>query len=87
MGNDQGAPQEYRRNINSHDGSQQISVIAVNSTSFTFMRTSAQGSSPLISTLVINSVSRDLNGTVVHCLDVGTSMITSTTIHLFDRSM
>ena len=86
MGNDQGAPQEYRRNINSQDGSQQMSVITVNSTTFTSMRTSAQGSSPLISTLVINSVSRDLDGTVVYCQDVGTSLTTSTIIHLFDTS-
>ena len=84
VGNEQGVPQEYRRNINSLDGPRQMTVIEVNSTTFTTMRTSAQGVSPLISTLVINSVSNDLNGTVVHCQDVGTSTTASTTIKLFD---
>ena len=84
VGNDQGVPQEYRRNINSQDGSQQMSMIEVNSTTFTFMRISDQGMLPLISTLVINSVSNDLNGTVIHCVDVGTSMTVSTTLHLID---
>ena len=36
---------------------------------FTFMRTSAQGDLPLISTLFIDSVSIGLNGTVVNCTD------------------
>ena len=82
IGNEQGVPQEYRRNINSQDGSQQMSMIEVNSTTFTFMRISDQGVLPLISTLVINSVSSTLNGTVVHCVDVGTSTTASTTVHL-----
>ena len=60
------------------------SEITVNSTIITFMRTSAEGNSPLTSTLVINSVSGALNGTVVHCVDVGTLMAANTTICLFD---
>ena len=74
--------------INAEDKSQQTSVIRVNSSTFTFMRTSAQASSPLVSTLVINSssVNRDLNGTVVNCTDTGTSMTASTTIHYVDKS-
>ena len=84
VGNAQGVPREYQRNINSLDGPRQMTVIEVNSTTFTTMRTSAQGVSPLISTLVINSVSNDLNGTVVHCQDVGTSTTASTTIQLFN---
>ena len=86
--NDQGRLQEYPRFI-SQDGTQQTheSQITVNSTTFTFMRTSAQGSSPLTSTLVVNSVSSALNGTVVHCEDAETSMTATTTIHLFDTSM
>ena len=87
VGNEQGVPQEYRRNINSQDGSQQVSMIELNSTTFTFMRTSNQGLLPLISTLVIESVNRYLNGTEVHCLDVATTTTASTTIHLFDMSM
>ena len=81
-GNEQGVPQEYRRNINTQDGSQQMSMINVNSTTFTFMRTSSQGMLPLVSTLVIDSVNRYLNGTEVHCLDLATTTTASTTIRL-----
>jgi hypothetical protein len=87
VSNEQGVPQEYRRSINSQDASQQVSMIQVNSTSFTFMRTSDQGMLPLISMLVIDSVNRYLNGTKVYCLDVATSTNVSTTIRLFDMSM
>lgn len=85
--NDQGRLQEYTRLI-SQDGSQQTheSEITINSTMITFMRTSAEGSSPLTSILVINSVGGALNGTVVHCVDVGTSVAANTTIRLFDIS-
>ena len=55
--------------INARDANQ-MSKTVVNSSTFTFMRTSAQGASPLISTLSIDSVSIGLNGTVVHCSDV-----------------
>ena len=80
VGDEQGVPQEHRRNINSQDESQQVSEIQVNSTTFTFMRISHQGINPLISTLEIDLVSRDLNGTEAHCLDVGTSTTASTTL-------
>ena len=85
--NDQGRLQQYQRFI-SQDGTRQTheSVITVNSIIFTFMRTSAQGDSPLISTLVINSVNRDLNATTINCEDAETSMTASTTIRLFDMS-
>ena len=83
VGTEQGMLQEYRRNINNEDGSQLASnVITVNSTTFTFMRTSDQGILPLVSTLVINFVSRDLNGVTVYCADVSASMSASTTIRL-----
>ena len=87
MRNEQGRLQEYGpRFINSRDMSSQMSEIRVNSTVFTIMRTSAQGDSPLVSTLVVDSVSNNLNGTVVHCEDVSNSVTASTTIHLFDES-
>ena len=83
VGTEQGMLQEYRRNINNEGGSQLASnVITVNSTTFTFMRTSDQGILPLVSTLVINFVSRDLNGVTVYCVDVIASMTASTTVHL-----
>jgi hypothetical protein len=87
VSNEQGVPQEYRRSITSQDGSRQVSMIEVNSTDFTFMRTSDQGMLPLVSTLAIDSVNRYLNGTEVYCSDVATLATTSTTIYLFDMSM
>ena len=84
---DQGVPLEHRRNINSQDESQQMSEIHVNSTTFTFTRISDQGMHPLISTLAIDSVSRDLNGTEVYCVDVGTSTTASTTIRHFNMGV
>ena len=84
VGNEQGMVQEHQRNINSQDESQQTSQVMVNSATLTFMRTSGQGISPLISTLVIDSVSSALNVTVVYCEDVGASIIASTTVLLFD---
>ena len=88
VGDEQGMLQELRRNINFQDGSQQTSQVTVNSTAtFTFMRTSNQNILPLVSMLVINSVSRDLNGVMVHCVDVNALMTASTTIRLFDMSI
>ena len=85
VGNEQGVThEEYRWNINSQDVSEQVSMIELNSTTFTFMRTSSQGSLPLVSMLVIDSVNRYLNGTEVHCLDVIIATTASTTIRLFD---
>ena len=81
--NDQGITEEITVNSNSGDTSQQISQRVINSTTFTFMRSSAQNG-PLISTLSIDSVSIGLNGTVVRCVEVGGSMLSSasTTIHI-----
>ena len=72
--------------INSVDANQ-MSQRAMNSATFTFMRISTQGASPLISTLSIDSVSIGLNGTVVHCSDVANPMTSaSTTIQIIDTS-
>ena len=74
--------------INSLDGNQ-MSQIVVNSTKFTFTRTSASGVSPLNTTLSIDSVSIDLNGTVVNCSDVTNATVlapASTTIQIIDNS-
>ena len=72
--------------INSRD-TNQISHRVVNSATFTFMRSSAQGASPLISTLSIDSVNIGLNGTVVNCSDVPNLIKSaSTTIHVIDAN-
>ena len=60
----------------------------VNSTTFTFTRTSAQDVSPLISILSIDSVSISLNRTIVNCTaDANNSMVSaSTIIQIMDTS-
>ena len=72
--------------INSRDANQ-MSQRAIDSATFTFMRTSAQGASPLISTLSIDSVNISLNGIVLRCTDVTNPMTSaSTTIQIIDTS-
>ena len=88
--NEQGRDEEITTFSNSRDPSVQFTERTVNSTVFTFRRISAQGSSsPLISTLSIDSVSSGLNGVIVHCMDATNSMTSipvSTTIHIIDTS-
>ena len=52
----------------------------INSTRFYFSKTSAEGASPVMSKLLINSVSRGLNGTVIYCEDLITGDLASTTV-------
>ena len=52
----------------------------INSSTFTFVTSSAPGASSLISTLSIDSVSIGLNGTVVQCADVANPMTPASTI-------
>ena len=65
----------------------QMSHRTVNSATFNFMRISAKDTTPLISTLSIDSVNITLNGTVVRCMDVAnTTTSASTTIQVIDIS-
>ena len=65
----------------------QMSQRIVNSATFNFVRSSAQSTQPLVSTLSIDSVNMGLNGTEVHCSEVGGSMTSaSTTIQIIDMS-
>ena len=69
--------------INARDANVQMSEREVDSATFTFMRTSTQFTSPLVSTLYIDSVGIDWNGTVVNCSDVANPMTSaSTTIYI-----
>ena len=58
----------------------------INSITFTFSRISTEGSEPLISMLLIDPVSDDLNGTEVNCTEVLTSNSTSTRIQVINES-
>ena len=70
--------------LNSRDPSQ-TKRGEVNSATFTFIRRSGRGASPLISTVSIDSVSTGLNGTVVRCTDVENPLMSaSTTIQIID---
>ena len=73
--------------IDSHDADQRKQN-EVDSTTFTFIRISAPGASPMISTLSIDSVSIGLNGTVVRCADLANPMtsVSNTTIQIIDTS-
>ena len=85
--NENGMDEEIIAFSNSRDVTQQRTQRIINSTTFTFTRTSAQGSLPLISTLSIDSVSIGLNRTVVRCSDAANPMSSSsTTIYIVDIS-
>jgi hypothetical protein len=63
------------------------SDIEVNSITLTFSRISAEGSLPLISTIVIDPVNDSLNGTEINCTDIITSNTTSTYIEVINESV
>ena len=72
---------------NSLDSSLPPKERIINSTIFTFTRTSAEDVLPLISTLSINSVGIALNGTLVHCMDANNPMTSvSTAIYIISVS-
>ena len=56
--------------ISSNDQTQQLQSFTVNSTSFTFMRTSMQHSSPLVSMLIIVNSSGALDMITVRCTKI-----------------
>ena len=67
------------RAIDTYSPSDETAVI--NSTLFiTFSRISARGNLPLVSRLTIDPVTTDLNGIVVYCTDVSSTMETATAI-------
>ena len=85
---DQGTLSEITNSvlIDNNDAHQRKTKEVV-SVTFTYVRISAQGASPLVSTLSIDSVSIGLNGTVVHCSDVSNPMTSaSTTIYISTAS-
>ena len=81
--NEHGMEEEITAIRNSIDLSPEPKERIINSTTFTFSRTSAEDVSPLISTLSIDSVGISLNGTVVNCMDANNPMTSnSTTIQI-----
>ena len=72
--------------INSRDPSQMIQTTA-NNIAFTFTRVSTRGASPLVTTLSVDSVGTDLNGTVVNCTDLANTTTSATaTIQIIDSN-
>ena len=65
----------------------QMIPMTVDSVMFTFIKNSAPGATPLVSTLSVDSVSIGLNGTIVNCSDLSDSMTSAaTTIQIIDTS-
>ena len=60
--------------------------LTFSSSMITFSRLSAQGSSPLISRVVVSPVSSGLNGTVVNCFEgsISTDPVATTTIQIIN---
>ena len=71
--------------VSSDSASTAMSLLMVNSTLFSFSRISARGSLPVESTLLIDPVSNNLNGTVVNCFDLVSSNSLSTTVIIIRR--
>ena len=85
--NEHGMNEEITVSRNSRDSSPPPRQLIINSTTFTFTRTSAEDALPLISTLSINSVNISLNETEVRCMDANNPMTSaSTTIYIIDIS-
>ena len=76
-----GAARQFIRQGITADGQADVQTFPVeyNSTTFTFSRTSAQGSPVLTSKVVIDSVKDSLNGTVVTCMDITSPNMESAT--------
>ena len=64
---EQGRTHSYLRYIFAMDETEQASSYNVNSTSFNASRISSKDELPLVSRIVINPVTTDLNGTEVNC--------------------
>ena len=62
-----------------------MSELTVNSTVFSFSRTSAENILPVMSRLLISPVTSGLNGTVINCVDVDTAELSSTTVIIRER--
>ena len=71
--------------FSSDSASAAISRLMVNSTLFSFSRTSARNSLPLESSLVIGPISDHLNGTVINCIDLESLQNLSTTVVIIRR--
>ena len=65
-----------------------VSPILINSVNFTFSRVSSPGELPLMSTMIINNVTSNLEGTVIRCTGLNSSSVSSvvlmTRIHIYD---
>ena len=64
----------------------EIGPIMINNSTSIFSRLSGDDSLPLISRMIVNSVTSGLNGTVVNCFEGSTSIysVSTTTIRIID---
>ena len=75
----------YTFTITSLNRDNQIQNLRVNTTIFTFARTSPQNSLPLVSSLIVNATSDGLHGTMITCSNVETSESASTIISIINE--
>ena len=68
-----GNAMNLRRSVST---SSALTIIPLNSTRLIFSRTSEVNAAPLVSKLLISTVSNDLNGTEVECIAGGTTLST-----------
>ena len=74
------ANRTYTRVLSSGIRVSTVAPLMINSTMFSFSRTSPQGTLPLTSRLAVSPISKILNGTEVKCENVIVNIYSSTTI-------
>ena len=70
----------YTRTVSSHSVTSLVSPILINSTRIDLHRSSVEGELPLISSLMISSVSTIINRTLLTCMELTSSPESATTI-------
>ena len=75
-----------RRYVSMYDSMSYYSSLLIRDTIVNFTKNSERGALPLISTLIINNASANLNGTVINCTGLGvyTERISVTVIHVIN---
>ena len=75
----------FTRTVSSFGSTSEVSPLTINSSMFTFIRTSTEGHVPLMSTLLINPVTRMLNRTTVTCMQVSSPGSSTTVLHIIEN--
>ena len=86
-----GQVQSTTRSISYFDQIIIVQPILMNSANFTFLRVSSPGALPLVSTMIIMNITSNLEGTVISCSGLNSSLVSSvmlmTTVHIYDMDV